>query len=120
LIPTGNPGQKKTGPKAGFSFLDPELLGSRSGSSSVSRSSFCSSVSRGGFFCGSSSVSRGGFFCGSSSVSRGGFFNSRRFNSRCFSRRSSFFFLAASGHGDSQQSGQESGIFHLISLYLRI
>jgi hypothetical protein len=85
---------------AGFLFLDPELLGSRSGSSSISRRS---SVS------GSSSVSSR-----SSGVSSGSF------SSRRFSRSSGFFFLAASGHGNSQQSSQEDGIFHLISLYIRI
>ena len=101
--------RKKTGPKAGFSFLDPELLGSRSGSS-FSRSGFSGSgFSRSGF--SRSGFSRSGFH-------RSSGFSSGRFGSRRFSGSSGFFFLAASGHGNSQQSGQEDGIFHLISLYL--
>jgi hypothetical protein len=103
-------GEKKTGPKAGFSYLRLELLGGRSGRSSVSSRS--SSVSRSGFHR-SSSISRSGFHRSGRRFSSGGF-GSRRFSSR------RFFFLTASGHGNSQQSSQENGIFHLISLYVQI
>ncbi len=41
---------------------------------------------------------------------------SRRFGSGRFGGSSGFFFLTASGQGSSQQSSQENGIFHLISL----
>jgi hypothetical protein len=116
--------EKKTGPKAGFSFLDPELLG-RSGS----RSSISSGASS-----GSSFVSSGCSFAssGSSVSSRSsGFFSSLAsfdcsfasfdcsFASNFSSRRSCFFFLATSGYGKSQQSSQEDGIFHFISLKLQ-
>lgn len=118
---------KKTGPKAGFAFLDPELLGgsgSRSRDSSVSRSagsfassscSFASSVSS---FASSSSGFTGSVASVGSRFGRdfsrfGGDFSSSFGGG-------GFFFLATSGHGNSQQSGQENGIFHLISLYVRI
>ncbi len=123
-----NAGVKKTGPKAGFSFLDPELLGgSGSGSSSVSSgaSSFASSgcgfaSSSSSFGSRSSSVSSGFASLDSSFASLDSGFASfdSSFSSRRFSGSSGFFFLAASGHGNSQQSSQEDGIFHLISLYL--
>ncbi|MHB0982831.1 MAG: hypothetical protein ACYC02_05540 [Thiobacillus sp.] len=118
-------GRKKTGQKAGFSFLDPELLGSGSGSSSSSASSFassgCSFVSSSSFSSGGSSFSGGFASFDSSFASFDSSFASfdSSFSSRCFSRRSGFFFLAASGHGNSQQSSQEDGIFHLISLKLQ-
>src|SRR5512139_2074314 len=102
---------KKTGQKAGFSFPEPVLLGSRSSFSGSSRSSFSGS-SR-------SFSSRSGFHRSGSSrsfSSRG--FSSGSFSSRSFSGSSSFFFFTASGHGNSQQGSQEDGIFHLISLYL--
>jgi hypothetical protein len=111
--------RKKTGPKAGFAFLNPELLG-RSGDSSVSSSagsfasSGCSFASRISSFASSSGSFASGFASVSSSFGR----NFSRFG-RNFGGGSSFFFLAASGHGNSQQSGQEDGVFHLISLRLR-
>ena len=114
--------RKKTGQKAGFSFLEPELLGSVSSSTS----SFASSG--GSFASSSSSFSSGGSSVSSSFASFDSSFASfdssfasfdSSFSSRCFDRRSSFFFLAASGHGNSQQSSQEDGIFHLISLKLQ-
>ena len=110
---------KKTGPKAGFLFLKPELLGSRSGSSFSSGLGRVDASSRSGF---SGSGFSGSGFSGSSfsgsSFHRSSSFSSGRFSSGRFSRSSSFFFLTASGHGNGQQSSQEDGIFHLISLYL--
>lgn len=53
---------------------------------------------------------------GGRSFHRGSGFRSRSFSGRCFSGSGGFFLLTASGHGNSQQSSQENGIFHLISL----
>jgi hypothetical protein len=108
-------GRKKTGQKAGFSFLEPELLGSVSSGASSFASSGCSFASSSGSFVSSSSSgcsfysSFASFDCGFASFDCS-------FASNFSSRRSGFFFLAASGHGNSQQSSQEDGIFHLISL----
>jgi hypothetical protein len=86
------------------------LSGASGGSSGVSRSS--SGVSRSG------SVSGGSAFGGSSGSvgGRSSGLRSGRFGSRRFGRSSSFFFLAASGHGNGQQGGQQNGVFHLSSL----
>jgi hypothetical protein len=125
MVPAGH---KKTGPKAGFSFLDPELLGdgsSRSGSVATLGSRSSSGVSSrrsGSVSSGHSGVSsrRSGVSSRRSCVSsRSSGVSSRGFYSRRFSSRG-FFFLTTGGHGNSQQSSQEDGIFHLISLYIPI
>ena len=118
--------RKKTGPKAGFSFLDQELLG-RSGS--ISRGASCGASCGCSLASSSSSVSSGGSSVSSGFASLDSGFASldsgfasldSGFSSRRLDGSSGFFFLAASGHGNSQQSGEEDGIFHLISLYLQI
>jgi len=93
-----NSGRKKTGPKAGF-FAACRLLGG-----SGSRSGCVS-----GCFSGCGCVSRSG----SNFFNRSG--GSRSFHRGHFGFRSGsrFFFLAASGKGESQQSGEQDGIFHL-------
>ncbi|MDO9467245.1 MAG: hypothetical protein Q7J36_08080 [Thiobacillus sp.] len=122
--PITNCRRKKTGPKAGFAFLNPELLGRSSRDSSVSSSagsfasSGCSVASGSGSVAGSSGSFAGSFASFSSRFGRNFSSFGRNFGSSFGG--SSFFFLAASGHGNSQQRGQEDGIFHLISLYVRI
>jgi hypothetical protein len=103
-------------------LLEPELLGSVSSGASSGASSGCSFVSSSSSFSsGGSSFSSGFASFDSSFASFDSSFASfdSSFSSRCFSRRSGFFFLAASGHGNSQQSSQEDRIFHLISLKLQ-
>jgi hypothetical protein len=122
---------KKTGPKAGFSFLDQELLLGRSRSRSGSISSGASSLASCGccFASSSSSVSSRSSSVSSSFASLDSSFASldssfasldSGFSSRRLDGSSGFFFLAAGAHGNGQQSSQEDGIFHLISLYLQI
>jgi len=117
-----NAGGKKPARRPVFSFLTLELLG-RSSSVSSGASSSCRFASGGGgsVSSGSSSVSS----ISSSFASLDSSFASldssfAGLDSSFASRRGSFFFLAASGHGNSQQSSQEDGIFHLISLYTKI
>jgi hypothetical protein len=94
---------KKPARRPVFSCWIPGLLGGRSGS-----------------LCRRSSVGSGRFGSGCLGSGR---FGGRRFSSRRrrfsggrFSGSSSFFLVAASGQGSSQQGSQENGIFHLISL----
>ncbi len=95
-VASENSRRKKTGPKAGF-FATCRLVGG-SGSDCVS-GSFGGGFSR--HLGGSSFFNRSG---GSRSFHRGHF---------GFRSGSRFFFLAASGKGESQQSGEQDGIFHL-------
>jgi len=82
-------------------MLTKKLMGSGcsgcSGSSSISRCGRCGSISSGSF------------------NNRSGFHRSRSFNRRgnFRSRSRSFFFFATSGQGESQQCGEQDGIFHL-------